>query len=172
MQRLVTAAKKCPVKPTIAVWARLAEAAAWQLELPVLEELKDLVSEEASMAQACKYMEYQFFSLLLEKREQLRQELERQTPQEVPNMLWETWESSFSCNLGLAMPGKVKLDAVLFREHGMASCGLLCEVVDINKAHARALLTSRSLESRLPALAKIFTSLSKTTKELNIFEFS
>ena len=28
MQRLVSAAKKCPVKPTIAVWARLAEAAA------------------------------------------------------------------------------------------------------------------------------------------------
>ena len=56
------------------------------------------------------------------------------------------------------MPGKVKLDAVLFRAHGMASCGLLCEVVDNTKAHARALLTSRSLESRLPALAKIFTS--------------
>ena len=69
MQRLVTAAKKCPVKPTIAVWARLAEAAAWQLELPVLEELKDLVSEEASMAQAGKYVEYQFFSLLLVKSE-------------------------------------------------------------------------------------------------------
>ena len=51
MQRLVTAAKKCPVKPTIAVCARLAEAAAWQLKLPVLEQLKDLVSEEASMAQ-------------------------------------------------------------------------------------------------------------------------
>ena len=79
MQRLVSAAKKCPVKPTIAVWARLAEAAAWQLELPVLEELKDLVSEEASMAQAGEYVQYQFFSLLLEKREQLRQELERQT---------------------------------------------------------------------------------------------
>ena len=37
------------------------------------------MSEEASMAQAGEYVQYQFFSLLLEKREQLRQELERQT---------------------------------------------------------------------------------------------
>ena len=72
-------------------------------------------------------------------------------PQEVPNMLWETWESSFFLQswLGDAGQGKARR---------MASCWLLCEVVDINKAHARALLTSRSLESRLPALAKIFTS--------------
>ena len=72
-------------------------------------------------------------------------------PQEVPNMLWETWESSFFLQswLGDAGQGKARR---------MASCWLLCEVVDINKAHARALLTSRSLESRLPDLAKIFTS--------------
>ncbi|CAE8582006.1 unnamed protein product [Polarella glacialis] len=149
-RRLGQAARSSPTRPCLALWSKMAEAAAWHTDYPGLEILQDLHAEETQTNVAAAYAQHHLFSLMLEQRAQLRQELEKCSSHssERQRPVWDLREDGFGCSFDAAIgSGSIgKFDAVLMvpAGSGQESPGLICEMVGDSRVVSRAGLSTRS----------------------------
>jgi len=147
VHKLLGSLRLCKSRPTLQQWSQLAEEATFQTEVPALEKLEEIQTEE-SETPAGAYARRQLFSLLLELQEQIKQELERSTAAEQRVVAtWNLREGNFSCTFTEALKGKV--DAVLLSTSTQDSGWLLCEALDESKMVVRAVLGVGSASSPL-----------------------
>lgn len=95
---LAIAAEKCPRHPSLVIWTKLAEAASWQISFPALELLEAVQVEESKDCLASAYAQCNLFSLYLEHRAQLKQEMEK--PRGYGSVVTVTWDSSEDAFMG------------------------------------------------------------------------